>query len=184
MIRNRAVQHSLTAPAVAVCVLSLASFASAGAMDSGAMDSGGGFSGLLLDQPRCCFPAEVGKSTVHGVEGPAAVWATGGRAAKPGSARPPEARGSREQTGRAAANPGGATPAAGMTGPSLAQDSEAPPPEPPRKKPANNEQPRSGKQAPKTAPGDGSGAFGGNPKPAGPDLTVNEERELISRGWD
>lgn len=48
--------------------------------------------------------------------------------------------------------------------------------------PPTTEPPRDGETGPTGAEnGDG---FRGSPKPAGPDLTVDEERDLISRGWD
>lgn len=181
MIRNRAVQASLVASAAAVCVLSLAPFAMAVAQDSG-----GGFSGLLLDRPRCCALADAGERIARGAEGPAAESVTGGRAARRGEAWLPKARGGRPDPrkpdivpGRSAAPPGGAI------GPALVEDAEAPRSETPRKKPADTtEPPRDQRPPPPPVPGNGSGAFAGSPKPAGPDLTVNEERELISRGWD
>lgn len=151
MCRRNVAPGSLAAVLAAFCVLSPAAAATVPA----------GFSGLLLDQPRCCLPAAAGERITPGItpgaEGPAAgMVGPGGRAAG--------------------------------TGTRLAQASEtqpqAPPAEPAQKPPDATELPREPGKMPETPDGGVDDSFEGSPKPAGPDLSVSEERELISRGWE
>lgn len=112
-------------------------------------------SGLLLDQPRCCLPAPAGKRIAPGVEGPAAGIGADGRAAGAGTR--------------------------------LAQGAKAPseaPSEPAEEPPTATEMPREAEKIPGTPAADAGDSFEGSPKPAGPDLSISEERELISRGWE
>lgn len=166
MPRNRAVQASLAAVLAAGLVLGPApgaatkratSGATSGAAPVLATASPDGFSGLLLDRPRCCLPDATRERMARGVDGPAAGDGPGGRASS--------------------------------QGPVLAQSSEAPAPRPeqrtpPDQRPPATELPRDAERMPETPATEAGEAFKGSPKPAGPDLTVNEERELISRGWE
>lgn len=65
---------------------------------------------------------------------------------------------------------------------------QAPTPQPAPDPPPTTELPQNDTKIPVTVPADATesdakGSFEGSPKPAEPDLTPNEEREMISRGW-
>lgn len=174
MLRSRTVQGSLAASTAVACVLSLASPATGAA---------GGFGGLLHDQVRCCSPVAAGEGIASGVERPAVRPDAGGRA----SAAPvPGARGAPGWTD-------GWTDGSTERGLALAQTSGAQGPDDvPDEVPdrAGTRSHEDGPEAdrPRALPLPGPDAtdrtFEGSAKPAGPDLTLPEEEQLITGGWN
>lgn len=165
MLCSRTVQGSLAASVAVACVLSLASPA------TGAV---GGFGGLLHDQVRCCSPVAAGEGIANGAERPAARHNAGGRAS--------------------AAPAPGARRAPGWTEPAfaLAQSSEEAPDEAPDETPyragtpSGEDGPEAGRPRALPVPGPDmtDRTFEGSAKRAGPDLTLPEEEQLITGGWD
>lgn len=156
MDRRCVSQGSLAAVLAALCVLG---------PGSPAIASGDGSSPVLLDRGRCCAPARLATVTPQGQQVPAARSWPDGRAQPGGAGR---AQGAPlAQAGEPSGEPAG----------------EAPPAPPAQDEPPTTELPQDDGKIPVTVPADTPESFKGSPKPAGPDLTPSEERELISRGW-
>lgn len=141
-----------------VCVLGPAPPAPASAELAGG--ERGGFSGLLLDRARCCGPGGPQADIAFGVDGLAAGGGAGGQARPAGPALAQA-----EQAAEAPETPQNpeTSPATESPDPDAIKDSE---------------------MIPLTVPEVGGDSFKGSMKPAGPDLTPEEERELITGGWN
>jgi hypothetical protein len=178
MYAGRVSQGSLAASAAVLCVLSLV---------PPAMAAADAFSGLLLDRPRCCPPALAPADIAHGVAGPAAGMTAGGRVTGAGAASPRQlpAPGVGAARGFAVPRPDRPGPEAGDT--LLAQQTPAPPDKTSddvqEKRPPATQMPPAGDSITADSLSAGADAFRGSTKPAGPDLTIGEERDVISRGW-
>lgn len=160
MDRSCVVKGSLAAFVAAICVLGLASPATA---EGGR----GGFAGPPIDQRRCCGPSPTAAGIADGLAGPAVGGApAGGRG--PGDTLLAQSE---------------------ATSPRGASEHSQSPDEREKAPPAATESPGSDaklqdEKIPVTIPEDTAETFKGSVKPAGPDLSPNEERELISRGWE
>lgn len=174
MGRNRTMHGTLAAATAVVCVLGLA---------PPATGYGGGFCGLLLEQSRCCAPVGVADSIAPGVACPPAGTRTGGRVVALSGGPVPSPRPS--LSGGEGALIGAPAEAPAPPGESAARARLA-------QKDADRQDTDRTEDASETAApaesgtpsgGDASETFKGSPRPAGPDLTVTEERALISSGW-
>lgn len=160
MDRSCVVQSSLAAFVAAICVLGPAS----PAMAEGGR---GGFVGPLLDERRCCGPSATAADIPDWVDGSAVGGGPAGERA-----------------------PGGTLLAqSDATSAQGASEHPRSPDETEKAPPAATESPGSDaklqdEKIPVTIPEDTAETFKGSVKPAGPDLSPNEERELISRGWE
>lgn len=156
MDRSCVIRGSLAAFVAAICVLGPAS----PAMAEGGR---GEFVGPPLDERRCCGPSATGTDIVDGLASPAVARAPAGE-------RDP-----------------GATLLAQSEASSPGKPSESPN-EPDEASPATESPGSDAKigdeKIPVTVPEDTADTFKGSVKPAGPDLSPSEERELISRGWE
>lgn len=170
---NRTRHGSLAASTAIVCVLSLA---------PPAMGAGGGFCRSLLEQSRCCPRAGAGEAIVPGVACPPAAAATGGRMVALSGDLVPRIRLAGEE-GAIIVAPADAPDLYNETAsrPRLAQnDTDQPDSGSAEDEPATEAPAESGTPS----DGDAAEAFEGSPRPAGPDLTLTEERALISSGWE
>ncbi len=169
MDRSCAVKGSLAAFVAAICVLGLASPATA---EGGR----GGVVGPLLDAPRCCGPSATAADGADGADGAAVGGAPDG-GAPDGEQRPGGALLAQSEATSPATSPEGALEQA--QSPEEAQKTSPPATESPgRDARLRNE------KSPVTVPEDSADTFKGSVKPAGPDLSPSEEREVISRGWE
>ena len=172
MVRNRTTHGSLAASTAVVCVLSLA---------PPATGASAGFCGSLLDQSRCRPPVGAGERIVPGVACPPAGAAAGRRTVALSGGPVPGPCLTAKAGGIVVALAGApGVPGETALRPRLAQnDAEQPEPDPAEDEPATEAPAEAG-----TPPDDAAGAFEGSPRPAGPDLTLTEERALISSGWE
>ena len=154
MFRDRSVRAFLAACTAVACMLGPA----------GPAVASGGADGPAAAGPQCCSAAPAREP---------AMLALGNRSIG-------------EATRDAAADVWSSPGASGSSHDRLAQSEPSP-----ASQPSESEQAPEG--APKQNPGDtasespneeDSAPFRGSAEPAGPDLSVDEERDLISRGWD
>lgn len=166
MRRNRTMPGALAALTAAVCVLGPAAFA---------MASVGGAGDLLPGPGRCASPTGEGERIVPGLTRPGAGPAPDGGAvstlcvtARPRAVAPGDGPVGGIRSAQNDADLQETAPREEQSPTDVPQDAETLT-EPPTETPpaASAERP-----------------FEGNPRPASPDLTVTEERALISSGWE
>lgn len=166
MRRNRTMPGALAALTAVVCVLGPAAFA---------MASGGGAGDLLPGPGRCASPTGEGERIVPGLTRPAAGPAPNGGAVS---------------TLCVTVRPAGIGPGAGRVGGIRSAQNDADLQETaPREDQIPTDAPQDTEtltETPTETPPAASAdrPFEGNPRPASPDLTVTEERALISGGWE
>lgn len=166
MLRSRAIPGSLAAVTAAVCVLGLASPATGAVAVLG---------GLLQDRVRCCSPAAAGEGIASVANSPAerhglGEWASA--ALVPASHSP---RGFARAAVTLAQSAASDQPN-GAGNPDETQSETIP---------SDKDEAESGKPREQSEPWlqEIDPNFAGSAKPAGPDLTLSEEKRLISNGW-